>query len=288
MNSSIELLKSKNILIIGLGIIGGSYAKGFKDKGVLAYGYDIDEKTMEYAINNGIINQETNLINNIKKADLVILCLYPHLNIEWIKTYQEHLKPGAIVTDVSGVKKSIIEEVSSFIRKDIEFIPSHPMAGKEAKGIEMASPEVFKGANFIIVPTFNNSMDGIEVVEAIAKCLEFKNIEILSAKTHDELISFLSQLTHVIAVSLMNCHNVEDMIRYTGDSFRDLTRIAKINENLWSELFLLNKEQLVKDIDSFQKELQIFREILNNEDVDVIKQKMINSTMKRKLFDRNK
>lgn len=281
-------LQNKNILIIGLGIIGGSYAKGFKAEGILPYGYDIDERTLEIAKELGIIHEETDLITNIQKADIIILCLYPKLNINWLIEYQKYIKPGAVVTDVTGVKTFIIKEVKKIIRSDIEFVPSHPMAGKEASGIEGSNPEVFEGANFIIVPMEDNSYEAIELIKDIAKCLKFKNIEILSPKSHDELISFLSQLTHVIAVSLMNSHNVENMIRYTGDSFRDLTRIAKINENLWTELFIHNKKQLVEDINSFMVELEAFKKLLEEENVDSLKNKMINATNKRKLFDKDR
>lgn len=277
---------NKKVLIVGLGMIGGSYAMGLKQKGIIPYGYDINSETIEYCIQNGIINEETDLIQNIKRCDFIILCLYPNLNIQWLKDYQQYLKPGTVITDVTGVKSYIINEAKTFLREDVEFVPSHPMAGREVSGIKGSNPEVFKEANFIVVPMEENSYESISLVKNLAELLEFKNIEVLTAKSHDELISFLSQLTHIIAVSLMNSHDVTQMIRYTGDSFRDLTRIAKINENLWSELFSLNNKQLVKDIDSFQKELESFKELLKNNDVDGMKNKMIKSTERRKLFDK--
>ena len=282
-----ELLKDKKILIIGLGMIGGSYAKGLNEFGITPFGYDIDKESLSYAMDNNIISSEIDLEYNIKTADLVILCLYPKNNVEWIRENQNKLKEGTVITDVSGVKEYILKEVESFLREDVQFVSSHPMAGRETSGILISDNKVFHDANYIIVPG-QNALDGsVNLIKGLAEVLRFKNIEVLDAKSHDELISYLSQLTHVIAISLMNSHNVEEMIRFTGDSFRDLTRIAKINEKLWTELFLLNKEQLVHDIDAFSEELNHFKELLISEKEDEIKDKMINSTEKRKLFDKN-
>lgn len=284
--SNYDNLKKRNILIVGLGMIGGSYAMGLNEKGIIPYGFDINEVTMDYAISNNIIRDETDVQKILPEVDLVVLCLYPNLNIEWIRNNQKYLKSGTIITDVTGIKKYLIEEVSTFIRSDIEFVPSHPMAGREISGIKGSNPEVFKSANFIIVPMQSNKEESVCLIKELAIALEFKNIEVLSVEKHDDVVSFLSQLTHVIAISLMNSRDVEHMIRFTGDSFRDLTRISKINEKLWSELFLLNKEQLVKDINNFKNELDSFKILLENEDVEGIKNKMIKSTERRKLFDK--
>jgi len=285
-----KVFNDKNILIIGLGMIGGSFAKGLNEKGIIPYGYDINKATLDYAVKNNMINDSVDLYENIKIADIIILCLYPKNNIEWLKENQKYISPKTIITDVSGVKEYIIEEVKSFLRKDLTFISGHPMAGRESSGIFASDNSVFNNANYIIVPMNYDLTDkeeeGVYMIYELACVLGFSNIEVMTAKMHDELISYLSQLTHIIAVSLMNSHNVEEMIRYTGDSFRDLTRIAKINENMWSELFLLNKKQLVKDIENFATELLDFKDLLLNEKVDEMKEKMINSTKKRKLFDK--
>lgn len=279
-------LKDKNILIVGLGMIGGSYAMGLNDKGIIPYGFDLNLVTMEYAISNGIIKNEMCIDKMISESDLIVLCLYPHLTINWIKENQHKLKAGTIITDVTGVKKHVNDEVSKFLRYDVEFVSAHPMAGREVPGIKGADPEVFKSANFIIVPLENNKKESIDLVYELAEALEFKNIEILDADRHDELISYLSQLTHIIAISLMNTKDSEHMVRFTGDSFRDLTRIAKINEVLWSELFLINKDKLINDIDMFQNELESFKNLLENDDLNGMKEKMKSSTARRKLFDK--
>jgi len=147
-----KVFNDKNILIIGLGMIGGSFAKGLNEKGIIPYGYDINKATLDYAVKNNMINDSVDLYENIKIADIIILCLYPKNNIEWLKENQKYISPKTIITDVSGVKEYIIEEVKSFLRKDLTFISGHPMAGRESSGIFASDNSVFNNANYIIVP----------------------------------------------------------------------------------------------------------------------------------------
>ena len=159
------------------------------------------------------------------------------------------------------------------------------MAGREVSGVKNSDSNIFKGANYIITPD-NNSNKAIEFAKKIGEILEFKNISILSVEEHDEMIGFLSQLTHCIAISLMNCKESSQLIEYTGDSFRDLTRIAKINENMWTELFLINKEELLNQMDLYLAHFNNLREALINNDSEKMKEIMKLSTERRKLFDR--
>ena len=160
------------------------------------------------------------------------------------------------------------------------------MAGKEVYGIKNADYNIFKKANYIVTPTTSNSKDAIELASDIGKELEFSNISILSPEKHDEMIAFLSQLTHCIAITLMTCKDSEHLKDYTGDSFRDLTRIAAINENMWSELFLMNKQDLLNEMEEFSKEFNKLKEAISNEDIDTIKEMMKLSTKRRKYFNK--
>lgn len=274
------------ILIVGLGLIGGSYAQGLSKKGYTVYAIDKNPNSIKYGVDNNII-KEFNGSNNdlIKESDLIILSLYPLDNVNWIKDNKQFFKENVVITDVSGIKLAIVDEIQQLL-DNAEFVPSHPMAGREKSGVENADYNIFKDANFLITPTESNTKEAILLIKELAEALEFNNIEIISPSFHDEMIGYLSQLTHVIAISLMNSKDTEHMIRYTGDSFRDLTRIAKINENLWSELFILNKDILVDNIDKFILEMSKFKEILVNEDIKEMKKKMISSTERRKLFDK--
>lgn len=279
--------KDTTFAIVGLGLLGGSYAKGLKEAGYKVYGIARRQETIDYALEHSYIDEGSIDTKLVEKADVVILCLYPSIMIDWLDTNKQYLKDGAIISDISGVKASVVKPIQDILEgQNNEFISTHPMAGKESSGIEYANTEMFLTANFIIVPTEENTQSAIDTMWEVAEILKFHHISILSVQEHDRMIGFLSQLTHVIAVSLMNTHDDEKLVDYTGDSFRDLTRIAKINENMWSELFLFNKEILLEEITSFQESLQDFKDTLENEDTDKMKELFIQSTSRRKKFDK--
>ena len=277
-----------NIGIIGLGLMGASFAKRLspqKDKTI--YGIDQNKQTIQTALELNIIKEgSTDPGKLIKKCNLIILALYPTMIKPWIVENQQYLESGTILMDISGVKTNIVEPVQAILREDLELISIHPMCGRESRGIDFAQADIFDNANYIIVPTNKNTPKAIEAAKQLGKDLRVKNISILSCEEHDRMIGFLSQLTHVIAVSLMNTHDNSHLVEYTGDSFRDLTRIATINEDLWSELFLLNKDILLDEIDQFLDATKHFRDSLEKEDIDEMKCLFIQSTNRRKLFNK--
>lgn len=277
-----------NIGIIGLGLMGASFAKRLspqKDKTI--YGIDQNKQTIQTALELNIIKEgSTDPGKLIKKCNLIILALYPTMIKPWIVENQQYLESGTILMDISGVKTNIVEPVQAILREDLELISIHPMCGRESRGIDFAQADIFDNANYIIVPTNKNTSKAIEAAKQLGKDLRVKNISILSCEEHDRMIGFLSQLTHVIAVSLMNTHDNSHLVEYTGDSFRDLTRIATINEDLWSELFLLNKDILLDEIDQFLDATKHFRDSLEKEDIDEMKRLFIQSTNRRKLFNK--
>lgn len=272
------------ITIVGLGLLGGSYAKGLALKGYKVKAIDINQTYLDHALTNNWIKEGSNDPSLISDADLVIFCLYPNTLIDWLQTNQQYLKPNALLTDVTGVKRSIMSKINSFIRKDVKLIYSHPMAGKEVSGALYSDNNIFKNANFIIIK--DEDISAMQTIKDLATILEFKNIVELDAKSHDEMIAFVSQLTHVIAVCLMNVSDNTHLKDYTGDSFRDLTRIAKINEDLWYELFMQNKDMLIKEIDAFAKQLEHFKEVIENDDEQEMKRLFRQSSMRRKEFDK--
>ena len=280
--------KDTKILIIGLGVIGGGYAAGLTNTGYNVSAITKRQEDIDYAIKNNMISYGTTEVDEklIKDAKLIIFALYPTVFIDWIEKYQHLFSSGTIITDVSGVKSSVVYKVQKLLRDDVEFISAHPMAGREQSGIEFSNPNVFKGANYIVTPTPKNTKETITICKQIGEALGFARISELSPKEHDEMIAFLSQLTHCIAVCLMNCNNTPDLEKYTGDSFRDLTRIAKINDRMWSELFIMNKQSLLNEMDAFINEFISFRNMLNDENSDGLREKMRISTKKRQLFDK--
>ncbi len=273
------------ITILGMGLLGGSYAKGFFQNNYRLTGIDIDPSAIEFAEKMHWIQEGGEDPSLVSGSDIVISCLYPDVFVQWIKDHQQFLKPGSILTDVTGIKREVMSQIQGILRKDVEFIACHPMAGREYKGIQYADASLFQNANFLIVPYENSSENAMQTARDIAGILRFRNISVLSPEEHDRMIGFLSQLTHVIAISLMNVSDNTHLAEYTGDSFRDLTRIAKINESLWPELFILNKDNLVREIDEFTAEMKHFRDLIQNEDAESMQKLMIQSTDRRSCFD---
>ncbi len=282
------LNKDTKILIIGLGVIGGSYAAKLSE-----LGYDVscitqNECDIEYAKSKQMIKYGTTKVEKklIEESELIIFALYPTVFIEWIEKYSYLFKKGTLITDVTGVKSFVVERVQALLKDGVEFISAHPMAGRERSGVEFSDPEVFRGANYIITPTEKNTKEAIDVCLKLGEELGFSRISELSIDEHDKMIAFLSQLTHCIAVSLMTCNETSGLEKYTGDSFRDLTRIAKINDRMWSELFLMNKDALLNEMDSFIDEFCLLRDMISKDNAEGIRKKMRDSTNKRMLFDK--
>lgn len=280
--------KDKKILIVGLGLIGGSYALALKEKGYRVGALTRSPETVRYALERGMIDEGTTepAGDFIGAYDIIVFALYPHLLLEWLEQYQTLLRPGTLLTDVTGVKGSIVYRVQEMLRGDVEFVGAHPMAGRELSGVRYADAGIFRGANYIVTPTAANTEAAIATCERLGRTLGFTRISRLSPEKHDEMIGFLSQLTHCIAVSLMTCRDTEHLSAYTGDSFRDLTRIARINGEMWSELFLLNKKELLRQIDLFSGQLEQLRKAIEEDDTETMKEMMRLSTERRAFFDK--
>ncbi len=279
----------KKILIVGLGLIGGSYAEALKRYGFRVTAITRSQRSIDYALERGMIDAGASFVDPelVSEADIVVFALYPHIFIEWLEQNQHLLKSGALLTDVTGVKGSVVYKVQELLRPDCEFIGAHPMAGREVYGVENATSRIFNGANYIVTPTAKNTPEAIEVCRELGLLLGFANICELSPEEHDEMIGFVSQLTHCIAVSLMTCNDAEHIEQFTGDSFRDLTRIAKINDLMWSELFMSNKKALLDQMDLFSAQFSRLRNMIADGDVDGMREMMRYSSERRAKFDKH-
>ena len=291
MFTILKKIENLTVTIVGLGVIGAAFAQSFKEIGIkTVYGIDIDEETINKAEEKNMINKgflETK--EPLEKSDFVVITLYPNLMKSFFVNNINYFKENAIITDVVGIKEKIIKDIDPIIEKsgrNIDFIFGHPMAGREKRGIDFADSRVFKDANYIIIKDEKNKKENLELLSEIVKCMGFKKVSFLTAQEHDEIIAFTSQLTHAIAVSLVNSDSEKyDTNRFIGDSYRDLTRIAKINEDLWAELFMGNKKNLLKMIQQFERELDIIKEALNSNDLGTLKEKFIISTKRREKID---
>ena len=279
---------TKKILIVGLGLLGGSYARGLKRFGFHISAITKEQSSIDFALKEGIIDEGSTEIDArmIGEADLVIFALYPHIFVEWIAENQGLLKSGALITDVTGVKRSIVYKIQDILRPDVEFVAAHPMAGREVSGVENSTDRMFVGANYIVTPTEKNTPEAVETIIELGRLLGFSNVTTLSPEEHDEMIGFLSQLTHCIAITLMTCNDKENMEKFTGDSFRDLTRIARINDLMWSELFAANKDVLLEQMNLFIGKFNELKAMLESDDIDGMRAMMRHSTERRALFDK--
>ena len=283
-----DWISRNNILIVGLGLMGGSYARGLKRLGFHVTAIDKDPESVSWALEHGIVDLAYDHVEEeaVRTADAAIFALYPGVFLQWIRDWQHLFKPGLRITDVTGVKSCVVYDIQAALRDDVEFIAAHPMAGREVSGVQNSDERIFRDANYIVVPTEKNTPEAIAWCESLGRILGCRHIARLSPEEHDEMIGFVSQLTHCIAVSLMTCSDNTHLVDYTGDSFRNLTRIARINDAMWSELFLMNKEPLLKQMDVFIRELENFRAMLAAEDREGMREKMRLSTQRRALFER--
>ncbi len=282
------LAQGTRILIVGLGLIGGSYAEGLRKSGYEVGAVTRSQKTLDYALAKGIIDSGSIEVTEdyVSRFDIVVFALYPHVFLSWIERYQGFIRPGALLTDVTGVKRAVVYKVQEMLRPDLEFVGAHPMAGREVYGVENADSSIFKGANYIVTPTPANTEQAVRTCEELGRTLGFGCISRLTPEMHDEMIGFLSQLTHCIAVALMNSKESEHLAKFTGDSFRDLTRIARINEGMWSELFLLNRDELLSQMDLFAEKFGELREAVAEGDIPKMQEMMRISTERRSRFDK--
>lgn len=283
-----NLINKMKVGIVGLGLMGGSYAQGLSDLGFEVGAIDKNQESIDYAIEHGLIKHGQVEVTEdyVKQFDIVIFAIYPHAFIEWIKNYQSYFKSGALITDVTGVKTCVVYDIQAMLREDLEYIPCHPMAGRECSGVQNAKKDIFYPSNYIITPTEKNTEEAIDVARQLGMILGFKRISVLTPEKHDEVIGFLSQLTHCIAIALMTCKDAETMAPYSGNSFRDLTRIAKLNDEMWSELFLVNKEELLNQMDAFEQSFHKLKETIVNDDREAMREMMRESTRQRILFDK--
>ena len=272
---------------VGLGLMGGSFAKAIKNCAIAAapftkgtiklFACDKDSETLQLAKQDGVIDTAfapENVQEMLAVCDVVIISLYPKQTLTFLVENQAYFKSGAIITDIAGTKTALIEGLFQFTRKDIDFIPGHPMAGSEKEGYLHSSSEIFKGRNYIIIPTENSLPENIEFLKNLAYAIGFKNVIESNAKNHDHKIAFTSQLCHIIASALVDSSEDTRITEFGGGSYEDLTRIAMINAPLWTELFFENKDELLFHIEQFEKSINRFKTILETDNSASMKESL--------------
>jgi len=268
--------------IVGLGLMGGSIASALKSHHEIS-AYDLDPAAIVFASSQGLIDHGFDCPEKLfQNAELIYLCLYPLAIVDFIKQYQKDLIPGTILVDIAGVKQDLITKINTFLRPDVDFVFTHPVAGREKKGVTFYKASIFNGANYIVVPQAKNHPESLVLVRELALEMGFKTVSELSAAEHDSIIAYTSQLAHVISLALVDSDDARfDTKKFIGDSYRDLTRIAMINETLWSELFLTNRDNLLDRIHHFQASLAKYVDLLEKNDLTGLQKLMLETRNKR-------
>jgi len=260
--------KDLEVTIVGLGLIGGSYALALKKiNPKKIWAIDIDRSILELAENRNII--DGGFIDGsqvLGRSDLVVICLYPELAVNFVQENMAYFKPGSVLTDTAGIKKKVIADIRAVLRSDLDFVGGHPLAGKECSGFTHASSDIFMNANYLLTPVPGNKKESLILIEKMIRVLGCRDPIYMEADKHDEIIALTSQLPHLIAAALMNSSGWDNTGDLVGGSFRDATRVAKMNVRLWSELLLENKENILQQIERFVDNITKLKEALYNDD----------------------
>lgn len=256
------------IAIVGLGLIGGSLAKAIKkNTSHICYAIDINAQTIRSAIEQESIDGEISVCE-LKNCDVVIVCLYPQATIDFIVNNAKNFKKGGIVIDVCGVKSAIVEPCEkALMAEGVEFLGCHPMAGREFSGFEYAVDNLYEKASFIITKTENSSQFVIEEIEKLALETGFRKAVVSNPEEHDRVIAFTSQLAHIVSSAYVKSPSLFNQAGFSAGSFKDLTRVAKLNEDMWTSLFMLNKAPLIEEISCIIDRLKEYKDALENDNI---------------------
>ncbi len=269
--------------IIGLGLIGGSLARrlhGFRGCTVAAY--NRTRESLDLALSDGVIDEAYDSPGDaMDGADLIIMCMYPQLNVDFVRDNLDRIKPGAVITDVTGVKGFIIREMNKILPDSVDFIGGHPMAGREVGGYKSSTDTLFDNAPYIITPDKNSKPESIQLIRDMAKYVGCRLVVTTTPEEHDSIIAYTSQLMHVVAVALCENPLLERSDAFSGGSLQDCTRIAVINETMWSELFVENKECLADRISEFQDCLETIKQAVLKEDRGTLENIMKHATQQK-------
>ena len=271
--------------VVGLGLIGGSVARrlrGFRGTKIAAC--DTDTETLALAKTDGVIDEGSTHADIISDADFIILCMYPQLNIDFVRENLCRIKSGAVICDVSGIKGYITKEIAKFLPHNIDFVGAHPMAGREVSGYTSSTDTLFDNASFIITPTESNRPESIALVREFASYIGCRHVVTTSPEEHDEMIAYTSQLMHVVAAALCDNPMLERSACFSAGSLRDCTRVAVLNEKMWSELFCENSTALCKRIDEMQQSLEKIKTAVAAEDREELEKIMRRVTERKKKY----
>lgn len=273
--------------IVGLGLIGGSLAKAYKEKGYQVYGQDREASIQEIAQMAGIIDGPLDQ-EALGQCELIWIALYPRAAVEWLESAASHISPAALVIDACGVKQSVCPPCFALARKyGFTFVGGHPMAGTQFSGLKYSRASLFKGASMVIVPEHTDDILLFERIKTLLAPAEFGRLTLSTAKEHDEMIAFTSQLAHLVSNAYIKSPAAGKHKGFSAGSYKDLTRVAWLNQSMWTELFLENKELLLAELDGLISSLGEYREALEAEDAPRLESLLREGKERKEVLDLN-
>lgn len=275
----------KTIAIVGLGLIGGSFARAFKKyTDYTVIGFNRTRSTAEKALADGAIDA-IGTPEDLKDADVVLLSMYPKVSCDFVEEHIEAFKPGCIITDDCGIKSYLVERLTPLCQAHgLYFVGGHPMAGREVSGYKASDADLYKGASMLLVPTGASTPEIVKQVKAMFSQIGFGQLVITTSEHHDRMIAYTSQLCHVVSSAYIKSPSELEHKGYSGGSYRDLTRVAYLNETMWTELFIENKQALVPEIDEIIQHLTEYRNAIAGEDADTLFQLLKEGRQRKEQF----
>ena len=277
----------KHIVVVGLGLIGGSIARalrGFEEYRVI--GVDVSQPTLRYAVENGIVDGvEEDPVRALALGDVVFLCLHPRWIVEFMALHRDHFKAGAMVTDVCGIKGAILEG-AKVLPDTVSFVGGHPMAGTEFSGIQHSLPHMFRGAHYILTPNSQSRPEHVALMERVARHMGCADVVKTTPERHDAIIAYTSQMMHIIAVSVCDDENLFQYQGFEGDSFRSCTRVAALDVPLWTQLFTMNAPALCAALEHLEDHLRQYRQVILAGEPQALADKLAFSAARKRKMNR--
>ncbi len=271
--------------IVGLGLIGASFAKAYKESGWTVLIHDIDNSAVLMGKIAGFVDDALTS-EKLKDCDLVLICVYPQATIDYVKENAQNFRKGGLVMDSGGIKRVVCDECFKIAKKNgFVFVGAHPMAGNKYSGLKHSRASLFKGAPLVIVPETFDDMKILDRVKEAMAPAEFGSFCLSHADKHDEMIAFTSQLAHVVSNAYVKSPTAAEHHGFSAGSYKDLTRVAWLNATMWSELFMENKDNLVKEIDSLITELSKYKDAMISNNKDELKQLLEDGSQRKAELD---
>ena len=262
--------ETRTVGIVGLGLMGGSFAKAYHEAGWTVLAHNRSRDTLELSMLNGVVDRELTA-ETIGSCDLVIIALYPQATIDYLTRMAPHIGPHTLVIDTCGVKRKVCQACFPLARRyGFPFVGGHPMAGTQFSGYKYSRSTMYKDAAMIIVPDHFDDIDFYEWVKTLLEPCKFGRMTVTTAENHDRMIAFSSQMAHVVSNAFIKSPTARSHKGYSAGSYKDMTRVAWLNETMWTELFLDNRDYLTEEIDILMEHLAQYRKALHEQDDETL------------------